>query len=391
MPLPFLTARAFFRDPLGYVRDADGDGLVRFAAPRERYVLVRDPAAIWRVLVSDGDVFRQGKWKRRAQRFVGPALNTLHGEEHRERRMLVQPSLAAARVRRFTPRIAERAQRAAGAWGDGARITLRDELDPLCLTMAGDVLLSRDLEPEAESLVAALRDVMAAVPRLTPPVPGTRHRAALGEVDRRIAAWMAERRAEGEGRGGDDRDLLDALLAGDLPDEVVRGEVLAFLLAAVDEPPSALEAAAWLLGRNPAEQERLDDDEHLEAVLRETLRLFPPARHIDRCPIHDVTVAGRCVAAGTNVVVSPFVTHHDPRVYEDPAAFDPGRWSTRPPKGAYVPFGAGVHTCIGEPLAREVMRETLRAIARRWRLHVDDAAPAPVPGAPRLVVELEPR
>jgi cytochrome P450 len=388
--LPFLTARAFFRDPLGYVRGAGGDGIVRFAAPGGRYVLVRDPDAIWRVLVSEGDVFRPGKWKRRARRFVGDTLNTLHGEQHRERRMLLQPSVARRRVQQFAPGMAERAERAVGSWPDGGCVTLRDELDPLCLAMAGDVLLSRDLAPEAPALTAALRAIMAAAPRLTPPVAGTRQGAALTEMNRRIAVWVAERRES----GGHGDDLLGVLLAGGLAGEVVRGEILAFLLAAVDEPPSGLEAAAWLLGRHPAEQEGLGDEQRLDAVIRESLRLFPPARHIDRVPAGDVTIAGCPVAAGTNVVVSPFVTHHDPRLYDDPGAFAPRRWAEGDRghrRGAYVPFGAGVHTCIGEPLAREVMRATLAAITRRWRLHVDPGAPAPVPGAPRLVVSLEAR
>jgi cytochrome P450 len=166
--------------------------------------------------------------------------------------------------------------------------------------------------------------------------------------------------------------------------------VVAFLLAAVDEPPSALEAVWYLLGRYPAARERLEAEldagkrGYLDAVLRETLRLFPPARHIDRCPVGN----GR-----TNVVVSPLVTHHDQTLYERPGEFVPERWLEREerPRGAYFPFGAGAHACIGEPLAREIMTEALAGIARRWRLHVDVDAPAPGPRAPRLEVTLERR
>ena len=410
MPIPALSARAFFRDPLGYVEsEANGDAVVRFAAGRRRYVLVRDPDAIWRVLVSDGASYAQGKWKRRARRFLGDTLNTLHGPEHRERRRLLQPGLSRPRVARAAPSFAERADRMQQRWTDGAELELRAELDPLALAMAGDVLVSTDLEPQAERLAAALGEVMSAVPRLTPPVRGTSSGRALAEVDAAIAALVAARR--GARTPGD--DLLGALVGSGLPARTVRGELLAFLLAAVDEPPSGLEAAWWLLGRHPEAERRLHAELDavlggraprpedagrllwLDAVLRETLRLFPPARHIDRCPVSDVTIAGERVRAGTNVLVSPFVTHHDERLHGDAATFAPERWldaaAPRTGRGSYVPFGAGVHTCIGEALARSIMTLTLASVARRWRLLVDPEAPAPVPRAPRLRVRLEAR
>jgi len=372
-----FSARSFFRDPVGYV-DAHGeDGAsLRLAAPTGRFVLVRDPQEVWRVLVTDADSYKPGKWKRRARRFVGDTLNTLDGEEHRRRRLLLQPALDRRRIARFTPSIAARVEAAQRGWQDGARLRLRDELDRLSLAAAGEVLLSAELDPE---LAASLAEVMTRVPLLAPPVPGTRAARALARVESAVDTLP-----------GSGDDLLSGLRRADLPERTVRGEVVAFLLAAVDEPPSALEAAWYLLGRDAAARERLETEldegrrDYLDAVLRETLRLFPPARHIDRCPVGN----GR-----TNVVVSPLVTHHDPRLYERPSEFVPERWlgPAERPRGAYLPFGAGAHACIGEPLARAIMAETLAGIARRWRLRVDPDAPAPGPRAPRLEVTLERR
>ena len=357
----------------------DRQRVIGLGSPSGRFVLVRDPELVWSVLVSDSASFAPGKWKRRARRFVGNTLNTLDGEQHRRRRLLLQPSLDRRRIARFTPSIAARVEEAQRGWRDGARLRLRDELDRLSLAVAGEVLLSAELEPE---LATSLAVVMAGVPRFTPPLPGTRAARALARVESAVTGLVAA--------GGSDDDLLSALLRDGLPERTVRGEVIAFLLAAVDEPPSALEAAWYLLGRNPDARERLEAEldvgkrDYLDAVLRETLRLFPPARHIDRCPVGN----GR-----TNVVVSPLVTHHDPRLYERPSEFVPERWLRRDerPRGAYLPFGAGAHACIGEPLARAIMTETLGGIARRWRLHVDPDAPVPGSRAPRLEVTLERR
>ncbi len=405
--LSLLSAREFFRDPLETARSQQpGAGINRFAAGPGRYVLVRDPEAIWRVLVTDGSSFRQGKWKRRSRRYVGDSLNTLDGAEHRARRRVIQPSTARGRVDSFAPLIVARADRMQSAWRDGARIVLRDELDPLCLCVAGDVLLSTDLAPRAAELAPELVRVVGGLARLTPPVRGTRHGHALTCVNDAIDALIAQRREAGE----PGEDLLGALTTAGLPASAVRGDVLACLLAAVDEPTAALESVWRLLAANPSAERRLfaEVDEvldgrpprvedlgrmpYLGAVIQETLRLSPPARHVDRCPPDDVRIAGEQVRAGTNVIVSPLVTHHDSLLHDDPQTFDPGRWldaggrPRRAERGAYIPFGAGVHTCVGEPLARATMTLTLATAARRWRLRV-----APPPQARRLTVEMERR
>ena len=63
-----FSARSFFRDPVGYVDTHGEEGApLRLAAPTGRFVLVRDPQAVWRVLVTDADSFEPGKWKRRAR------------------------------------------------------------------------------------------------------------------------------------------------------------------------------------------------------------------------------------------------------------------------------------------------------------------------------------
>jgi cytochrome P450 len=187
-----LSARSFFRDPVGYVRAHGRDGAeLRLTAGPSRFVVVRDPQEVWRVLVTDGGSFRAGKWKRRARRFVGDTLNTLDGEEHRRRRLLLQPALDRRRIARFEPAIAARVERLQAEWRDGGRLRLRDELRRLSLGATGEALLSAELEP---SLAPALATVMASVPRLAPPLVGTRRARALRVVDETVSALIDERR-----------------------------------------------------------------------------------------------------------------------------------------------------------------------------------------------------
>src|SRR5262249_9366451 len=145
-------------------------------------------------------------------------LNTLDGAEHRQRRRLLQRALDRRRVKRFHPAIASRVERAHAAWTEGTRLRLREVLDPLSLEVAGEVLLSVELEPIARELAAELRELMRSVPRWLPPLPGTRAARARVLVDARIAELIAERREVADGD-----DLVAALTADGLHDRVVRG------------------------------------------------------------------------------------------------------------------------------------------------------------------------
>jgi pentalenene oxygenase len=403
MPTSPLSARSFFRDPVGFAaaHPSGGRGL-SLRAGRQRFVVVRSPADAWSVLVTDAARYAPGKWKRRARRFVGDTLNTLHGSEHRERRLLLAPALARDRVAGFAGLIPPLVLDATADWAPGRRIDVRAVFDPLSLAIACRFLLGVELR-DADALARQLAEVMTGLPQRRPPAAAVRARAAALE---RIGALVRERRAAG--RGND--DLLDCLLASGLPDATIHGEVLAFLLAAADEPPSALAALVHLLGRDPGRQARLraelDDvlggrlpalaDEarlpYAAAVVREALRLYPPARHVDRCPLARVELGGLDVPPEANVLVSPLVLHRLEGVWEEPHAFRPERWLTaaRPPRGAYLPFGAGPHTCIGEPLAHAIVFLTLTTLASRWAFAVDGAA-TPEPRQPRLVATLAAR
>jgi len=395
------SARAFFADPVAFVRGrADGAAPLRLRAGRQRFAVVRSSDDAWGVLVSDADGFVVGKWKRRARRYLGPTLNTLDGRAHRERRLLLQPALDRRRVAAAAPMLERHVEQALAGLRSGARVDVRGLVDPLSLRIACRFLLGADLGGAAPQLAADLAVLMAAVPRVGPAWrlgPG-------GRAHTRVVSFASGAVAARRATGDDDDDLLGVLVASGLPDEVVHGEIVAFLLAAADEPPSALAAAVSLLGRRPDAQDRLveelgragpgDSTPYLDAVLREALRLYPPARHVDRCPVRALDVGGSRLERGTNVIVSPLVLHRDAGVFEQPDAFRPERWlegRPEPPRGAYVPFGAGVHTCIGEPLATAIVRATLRALVLRWSLYVDDDAPPPEPRRPPLHVELRAR
>ena len=112
---------------------------------------------------------------------------------------------------------------------------------------------------------------------------------------------------------------------------------------------------------------------YLEAVIQESLRLYPPVWVFGRCLVERWEIGGYPAEPGLDVKVFAWVVHRDPRFFpQSPFASRPGRWldgSTESiPAYAYFPFGGGQRLCIGRPFALLEMALVLANIARRYRL-----------------------
>jgi cytochrome P450 len=126
-----------------------------------------------------------------------------------------------------------------------------------------------------------------------------------------------------------------------------------------------------LAGRAPSVND-LPQLPYTEMVIRESIRLYPPAPGVAREPLDDVTIAGYEVPKGALLSINSFVMQRDPRFFPHPDRFEPERfapgWEERIPRYAYLPFGSGPRVCIGNGFAVMEARLILATIAQRYRL-----------------------
>jgi cytochrome P450 len=234
------------------------------------------------------------------------------------------------------------------------------------------------------------------------PTPGRIGLRRVGEqLDALVYGLVDERRAAIL-RGAADLpdDLLQALVStvdeeGDgesLSRQEVRDELVTLLLAGHETTSHALAWTWMLLSRNPGERERLHDelDQQLagraptfddlatlpmtERVLKESMRLYPPAFVLARRANEDTEVGGYLVPKGSEIVIWTYHTHHDPRWYPEPEVFRPERFTPEAeaarPKMAYLPFGGGPRACIGSMFSLVEARLMIATIARRFELEL---------------------
>jgi cytochrome P450 len=194
------------------------------------------------------------------------------------------------------------------------------------------------------------------------------------------------------------RDLLTLLLeardeetGARMTDVQIRDEVITFFLAGHETTANALSWSFYCLSKSPAADKKLAHDlaaggtQYVNMVIKETMRLYPPAWMIGRQAEQDDDVGGFRVPRGTLVFVSPFVTQRHPSLWENPEGFDPERFTPEReasrPRYAYYPFGGGPRFCIGQGFAQSEAAIILSELASRFRLDLattHDVRPEPL-------------
>jgi cytochrome P450 len=142
-------------------------------------------------------------------------------------------------------------------------------------------------------------------------------------------------------------------------------EVAARLYAEVDERLAGQSVTFEKLAALP----------YTEMVVKETLRLFPPAFSFGRTPLEDIAfeVGGReySFKKGATIIISTMAMHRLPEYFPEPERFRPERWAAgepQPPKYAYLPFGAGPRVCLGNMFAMMEAQVILATMAQHARL-----------------------
>ena len=173
-----------------------------------------------------------------------------------------------------------------------------------------------------------------------------------------------------------------------MPDKALIDEVMTLIVAGHETTASGLNWLWHLLSRHPEVTARLHAEldalqgepksqqilelPYLGQVIDEALRLYPPGWLITRRAIADDELGGYPVPAGTDIFISPYLVHRNPRCWERPEQFDPDRFRDEAVKErkrfAYLPFVAGPRHCIGEAFALTEMRIHVARVARRFHL-----------------------
>lgn len=331
---------------------------------------------------------------------LGNGLLTSENEFHKRQRKLVAPAFQHRRITSYAHTMVSYSEQLQQAWADGATIDIAREMMRLTLWIVGKTLFDAEVLSEAEELGNALTIAMhrfssdmstiAHVPYEWPTRSNQRVHKAVARLDATIYHMIEERRRSEEDRG----DLLSMLLTARDEDDgsfmtgkQVRDEAMTLFLAGHETTANALAWTWFLLAHHPEVYARMRDEvDNLLAgrsptfadltnlpytlqVVKESMRLYPPAYGFARLVIRPVTIGNYQLPTGTIIAVSPYAIHRRPDYFPDPQRFDPERFipeaEQRLPRHAYIPFGGGPRICIGNHFALMESHLVLATLVQR--------------------------
>ncbi len=419
---------ALRRDALSFFVNTRRDlgDIFRFrAGPRHPY-LIAHPDFIKHVLLDNYQNYQKDSAYEKTKPLLGKGLLTSEGDFWLRQRRLTQPVFHRGRIGGFADTmVASTTAMLDERWSvlarEGTPFDVAAEMMRLTLTIVGWTLFSTDVSGEAErvgrALSVALEHTNARMRSLlnfeTLPTPANRRfREAIATLDEVVYGLINERRKAGD--GGDDKgDLLSMLLEArdadtgeGMTDKQVRDEAMTLFLAGHETTANALAWTFYLLSSHPTATEGLFAEvdalghtptvadlpklSYTKMVVEEAMRLYPPAWAVGRRALSPDEVGGYTIEAGSDVVISTYVTHRHPDFWPNPEGFDPGRFSQARAEGrhrfAYLPFGGGPRGCIGNNFAMMEAQLVLATIAQRYALELVPGHPV----APQTMITLRP-
>jgi cytochrome P450 len=395
---------AYLRDPLKFLDQSQRLGpFVDVEFPMVRALMLTEPEHIEEVLVTKAKFFSKDMFAQQLKRLLGEGLLTSEGDFWLRQRRLAQPAFHRERIAGYGRTMVECAEAEVNRWRDGEERDVHEDMMRVTLEIVGKTLFGANVASRARDIADALDAVMThysdpvalGVPHWDKlPTPGNkRFRDGIAMIDSIIRDLIAAHRAN---RAGDGSDLLAMLLAArdedgsGMSDQQLRDEVITLVLAGHETTAIALSWTWMLLSQHPEATRKLEDEldrvvgeraptladlpklEYTDRVIRESMRLYPPAWSIGREALADVTIGGMPIKKGEQLWMNQWSVHRDARFYPEPNRFDPERWTPemqkKLPRYAYFPFGGGPRLCIGHAFAQMEAVLLLATFARAYRL-----------------------
>jgi cytochrome P450 len=368
---------------------------VRIMPKGTALVLFTRPEHTKEIFAGDPEVFHAGK----GNAILGPimgehSLLLQDSTAHKRARKLLMPAFNGAALHGYESVVTRLAEQEVARWTPGEPFRSLDRMNALTL----EVILRVVFGVTDESRLAKLRPLVNRTVDVSPVVllgwgypllqrfgPWKATVDTQRALDEVMYAEIAERRAARAraARG----DVLSRLLAVEgeekLSDNELRDQLVTLLLAGHETTATALAWTLYELGRDPRQLARAqraadaqDGKDHLEAVLKESLRLHPVIPMVARHLMEPASIGGIDLPRGTNVGPSILLAHARAENHRDPEVFRPERFlDGEVATNTWIPFGGGVRRCIGAGFSMMEGVAVLREVLRRYDIAL--------PGGPR--------
>lgn len=403
----------YFRDPIRTMAQArerygdlsclaqgGNDSLIFQPLPQRSATLFAFGAANNRQVLTQPDLFESDVMRAPRQcPWLGDNMASANGSERLQQRRTMMPALTSEHLKAYHPYFVQLTDAMLDRWEVGQTLNLTDEIESLTSAIASQTFYGQVLGEDPDALASLARQVAKAmfspINQLPINLPGTPYRRFENLSKRAETSVLAEieRRRQGDSDGDDILSMmLRAIDEGNvgISQRHLVGNAFTLFLAGHDVPANALGWTLYLLAQHPEVMADLLDelDEALggepptyaqvfklpllDRVIRESMRVLSPAIILWRRTSAPTELNGYDIPVGSEVILSPYITHVDEDLFPRPLRFDPQRWETgkKPSAFEFLPFSYGARKCLGAAFAEIQLRITVAMIVQRFRLEL---------------------
>jgi cytochrome P450 len=370
---------------------------------------VTHPDLITQVL-REREAFIKSRGFRALHTLLGNGLLTNEGDSWFRQRRLAQPAFNRSRIQSYGSIMVDYTQQILADWNTQEALAeprdIHIDMMQLTLNIVMKAIFNQDVSTSEAKTVARALDVAMdwfdskrrqnfLIWEWFPRPENIRYRDAISAMNETIYGIIRQRRDSGENPG----DLLSMFMSArdeddgtGMSDQQLRDEIATLMLAGHETTANALSWTWMLLSQNPEAAAKLhaELDQVLEgrlpieadlpqlpyanAVIQESMRLYPPVSLIGREAVEDVEIGDYLVPKGCVVMLSQWVMHHNPKYFDEPESFQPDRWlgdlEQQLPRGVYFPFGDGPRVCIGKGFALMEAVLILATVAQSYEIEL---------------------
>jgi cytochrome P450 len=395
----------FQKAPLQFCLDMAekyGD-ICKFKVGLDTWHLVNNAEFIHDVTVKKANIFHKPRLAKRLWKpFLGDGVLSLDGSAWKRLSRMIKPGFHKKRIDAYGEIMVQHTLEMLETWKNGPREDICADMTAVTLRIVAKTLFDADVTGGDTDIVGSsmhtLQECMVEhinmplpVPKWWPGATNKRKLKAIADIENIVQGIIDERRASKQDRG----DLLSMMVFAQdeegkgMNNTELRDQAMTLIFAGHETTAMALSWMAYLMGQHQDVVQKMRDEiqeavgdgilsvsdlpklPYLEMVVKESMRILPSVWAFMREPTEDVQMGDYVIPKGDQVLVSPYVIHHNPKYFDNPDEFRPERFTPenerKLPKGAYVPFAAGARVCLGKAFAMMEARLILGTMVQ----HVD--------------------
>lgn len=377
----------------------------RFYVGPTEVILLNNPKYIRKAFIEHAYSFRKPhSMTNLVQPVIGNGLFIAEGNEHIQQRKQIAPLFQHRNIPQYDTIITKHTKEIQASWKPNSIIDITNEIMKITLDTISNILFSKDMLQEfntiRDNLNTIIKHINKNISSLLPTnAYPTQQNRKFKEATLYINTIIQKSIDEQIHSKSNETNILSILLQSGMDNKQIRDEIMNLFIAGHETTALAVIWTWYLLTKHQDTYKEIQNEIDTTlggkeptykdisklplttCAIKESLRLYPPAYLLARKALQDIEIEDYRIPAGKAIAISPYTLHRRSKYFDKPNTFNPSRFENDDHNQAYIPFGVGPRSCIGNHLAMLEIQMILITLAQKTTFEIiqeQNIAPQPL-------------